>query len=199
MSAAVAMVEIAAADPFGLVRAMNRMASAGFALSVRDNRLLASPFTKLSEQQRAYLRTHKTAMVELLGDADTLNRALVDAGPAGLAWQAGTPADWPDTRLLAAGEVLYSTGRMVSRHDRRYAAECAPPPGPDIPPDISAAPPAESQGTTKACAGKTPDTPPDDPLATRIAQLTAAGWAPWNAEARARSEALEARKVGGAP
>ena len=64
MSAALALVEIAAADPFGLVRAMNRMAGAGFALSVRDNRLLASPFTKLSEQQRAYLRTHKTAMAE---------------------------------------------------------------------------------------------------------------------------------------
>ncbi len=186
-------------DHFATVRAMNRMSAAGFDVRAAGDSLRISPIDRLSDSQRAYLRAHKVALVALLSDADDLHRALVQAGTDGLDWREGAPADWSDDRLLAAGEVLYSTGRMVSRHDRRYAAECAPPPGPDIPPDISAAPPAESQGTTKACAGKTPDTPPDDPLATRIAQLTAAGWAPWNAEARARSEALEARKVGGAP
>ncbi len=128
MSAAVALVEIAAADPFALVRALNRMSAAGFALSVRDNRLLASPFTKLSEQQRAYLHSHKPALVELLEDAEALHRALVDAAHAGLGWREGTPAEWSDARLLAAGEVLYSDKRMVSRYGRRYAlAECAPP------------------------------------------------------------------------
>lgn len=199
MSAALALVEIAAADPFGLVRAMNRMAGAGFALSVRDNRLLASPFTKLSEQQRAYLHAHKPALVALLEDAEALHHALVDAGPAGLGWQAGTPADWDNTRLLAAGELIYGDGRMVSVNGRRFAAESAPP-GPDIPPDMPSAPLAETASAAATWADISPDTPPpdDDPLATRVAQLTAAGWAPWNARAKAQSEALEARKAGGA-
>ena len=205
MSAAVALVEIAAADPFALVRALNRMSAAGFALSVRDNRLLASPFTKLSERQRAYLHAHKPAMVELLEDAEALHRALVDAAHAGLGWREGTPAEWSDVRLLAAGEVLYSTGRMVSRHDRRYAAECAPPPGPDIPPDISTAPSAETTSATTTWADKGPDiasakpAPPADPLAARIAELVAEGWSPWNAQARARSEAMHRAKPGARP
>jgi len=163
MSAAVALVEIAAADPFALVRALNRMSAAGFVLSVRDNRLLASPFTKLSGRQRAYLYAHKLALVALLEDAEALHRALVDAAHAGLGWQEGTPAEWSDVRLLAAGEVLYSTGRMVSRHDRRYAAECAPPPGPDISPDTAIASPAEIQGTPATCAAKAPDISRADP------------------------------------
>ncbi len=197
MSAALALVEVAA-DPFAMVRALNRMAGAGFALLVRDNRLLASPFTKLSEQQRAYLHAHKLAMVALLEDAETLHRALVVAGPAGLAWQEGTPADWDNTRLLAAGEVLYSTGRMVSGNGRRFAAESAPV-GPDIPPDMPSAPLAETTSAAATWADKRLDTPPDDPLATRIAQLTAAGWAPWNATARARSESLHPVKPGARP
>ncbi len=196
MSAAVALVEIAAADPFALVRALNRMSAAGFVLSVRDNRLLASPFTKLSGRQRAYLYAHKLALVALLEDAEALHRALVDAAHAGLGWQEGTPAEWSDVRLLAAGEVLYSDGRMVSAHGRRFAAESAPV-GPDILPDISADPPTESQGTTTTWEDKMPDIT-IDPLAARIAELEAAGWSPWNAEARARSEALEARQAGGA-
>ena len=125
MSAAVALVEIAA-DPFGLVHAMNRMSAAGFALSVRDNRLVISPFSRLSEQQRGYLHANKAALVSLLEDAETLHHALVVAGHAGLGWQEGTPNDWPDTRLLAAGELLYGDGRIVSAHGRRYAIDSAP-------------------------------------------------------------------------
>ena len=207
MSAAVALVEIAAADPFALVRALNRMSAAGFALSVRDNRLLASPFTKLSGRQRAYLHAHKLALVALLEDAEALHRALVDAAHAGLGWQEGTPAEWSNARLLAAGEVLYSTGRMVSRHDRRYAAECARPPAKDILPDIANASPAETSSTPDTWVDNEPDmssdTPPpaspDDPLAARIAELVAEGWSPWNATARARSEAMHRAKPGARP
>ena len=53
-------------------------------------------------------------------DIETLLRALATAGSAGLAWREGTPADWPDERLLDAGEVLYSAGRMIHRNGRRY-------------------------------------------------------------------------------
>lgn len=206
MSAAVALVEIAA-DPFGLVRAMNRMSAARFALSVRDNRLVISPFSRLSEQQRGYLHANKAALVALLEDAETLHHALVVAGPAGLAWQAGTPADWSDDRLLASGEVLYGDRRMVSRHGRRFAAESAPV-GPDILPDMPSAPLAETTSATKACTDKRPDIPSDnpappaspaDPLAARIAELMAQGWERRNAEARARSEAMYRAKPGARP
>ncbi|MBK8184295.1 MAG: hypothetical protein IPK63_16010 [Candidatus Competibacteraceae bacterium] len=206
MSAALALVEIAA-DPFGLVRAMNRMSAARFALSVRDNRLVISPFSRLSEQQRGYLHANKAALVALLSDADDLHRALVQAGTDGLDWREGAPADWSDDRLLAAGEVLYSTGRMVSRHDRRYAAECAPPPAKDILPDTASASPAETTIAADTWTDNEPDMPsdtpppasPDDPLAARIATLMAQGWSQWNAEARARSESIRQTKPGARP
>ena len=51
----------------------------------------------------------------------------MQAGPAGLAWMEGTPADWTGERLLAAGEVLYGDGRMMSVYGRRYLKEHAPP------------------------------------------------------------------------
>ena len=113
-------------DLFATVRAVNRMQAAGFSLAVRDSRLIASPFSRLSDSQRAYLRIHKAALVGLLSDAETLHAALVLYGPAGLGWHQGTPADWDDARLLSAGEVLYSDGRMVSHYDRRYCSGSAP-------------------------------------------------------------------------
>lgn len=181
-------------DHFATVRAMNRMSAAGFDVRAAGDSLRISPIDRLSDSQRAYLRAHKVALVALLSDADDLHRALVQAGTDGLDWREGAPADWSDDRLLAAGEVLYSTGRMVSRHDRRYAAECAPPPGPDIPPDISTAPSAETTSATTTWADKGPDiasakpAPPADPLAARVAELIAQGWSPWNARARAEAE-----------
>ena len=125
MSAAPALVEIAA-DSMATVRAWRRMVSAGFSLSVEGDRLVVIPASNLSEQQRAYLRTHKAALVGLLSDAETLAAALVLYGLAGLGWHQGTPADWDDARLLACGEVLYSTGGMVSRYGRRYCPGSAP-------------------------------------------------------------------------
>lgn len=206
MSAALALVESVAADPFGPVRMVRKMRAAGFTLSVRDGRLLATPFSRLSEQQRAYLHANKPALVSLLEDAEALHRALLAAGPAGLAWQAGTPADWPDTRLLVAGEVLYGARRMVGVQGRRFAAESAPP-AKDILPDIANASPAETSSTPDTWVDNEPDmssdTPPpaspDDPLAARIAELVAEGWSPWNATARARSEAMHRAKPGARP
>jgi hypothetical protein len=86
---------------------------------------MVEPLSRLSDSQRSYLRAHKAALVALLMDAETVHRALVRAGPAGLAWREGTPPDWSDDRLLAAGEVLYGDGRMVNRNERRYARQGA--------------------------------------------------------------------------
>lgn len=127
------MVE-AAADPMAAVRAMNRMTRAGFALALEDGRLTVEPLSRLNDAQRAFIRAHKAALVALLADAEIVYRALEQAGPAGLGWMDGTPADWSDARLLAAGEVLYADGRMVNRNDRRYLREHAPP-IPDTVPD----------------------------------------------------------------
>lgn len=123
--AALALTETAA-DPFSAVRAWRRMRAAGFALSVEGDGLVVTPASGLSDSQRAYLRSHKAALVELLGDAETVYRALVEAGTAGLAWREGTPGDWSDDRLLVAGEVLYADGRMVNRKERRHGPTSAP-------------------------------------------------------------------------
>ena len=174
-------LEIVAPDPFALVRGIRRMRAAGFAVEVENGGLVVESTLELSEPQRAFIGAHKLALVALLEDAEILYRALVQAGPVGLDWREGTPADWDDTRLLVAGEVLYSTGRMVNAHGRRYAAESAPTVelGPEYPPADCVAETAPHAAT---------DSPPADPLATRVAELIAQGWSPWNARARAEAE-----------
>ena len=121
-----ALIE-ANADPFAAMRALNRMRTAGFSLRLAGDALQVSPADRLTEEQRRFIRANKPAMVALLMDAETIHAALVQAGPAGLAWLEGTPADWTGERLLAAGEVLYGNGRMVNRCERRYLAQHAPP------------------------------------------------------------------------
>lgn len=116
---ALALVE-SAADPFVAVRVVNKMRGAGFALVLEDNALVIIPASRLSAKQRAFIQRHQPALVELLNDAHMLHEALVAGGRAGLDWREGTPADWPDDRLLAADEVLYSEGRMVNRNGRRF-------------------------------------------------------------------------------
>lgn len=122
MSAALALVENSY-DPMAAVRTLNRMRTAGFILSLEGGRLMCKPQSRLSEQQRATLQANKAGLIELLADADTLITALEQAGHDGLGWGEGTPEDWPDSRLLAAGEVLYANGRMVNVRGRRYIAE----------------------------------------------------------------------------
>ena len=119
-------LEAVTADPFATVRVLNRMRTAGFVLSLEDGRLMCKPLSQLSESQRTFVRTHKAALVELLSDAELLASAIERAGPHGLGWKEGTPEDWSDTQLLAAGEVLYSTGGMVSALGRRYTPAYAP-------------------------------------------------------------------------
>ena len=122
-----ALVEVITPDPFVAMRALNRMRTAGFALALEDNALVVSPADRLTDAQRAFIRANKPALVALLQDAETIHAALVQAGAAGLGWMEGTPADWTGERLLAAGEVLYGNGRMVSVYGRRYLKEHAPP------------------------------------------------------------------------
>lgn len=122
-----ALVEVTYPDPMAAVRALNRMKQAGFTLELENDRLMVEPLSRLSEEQRRFIRIHKPAMVALLMDAETIHAALVQAGAAGLGWMEGTPADWTGERLLAAGEVLYGNGRMVNRCERRYLKVHAPP------------------------------------------------------------------------
>jgi len=125
-----ALIEVSA-DPMAAVRALNRMKQAGFTLELDGPALVISPADRLTAAQRAFIRAHKAALVALLQDAQTVYRALVQAGPAGLGWREGTPADWSDARLLAADEALYSDGRLTTRWDRRYLREHAPEPDAD--------------------------------------------------------------------
>ena len=174
-------LEIVSPDPFALVRGIRRMRAAGFAVEVENGGLVVESTLELSEPQRAFIGFHKPALVALLEDAEALHRALVQAGPVGLNWREGTPADWDDTRLLVAGEVLYGDGRMVNVHGHRYAIEHTP--------AIkvgSEYPPADCMPETASHAVM--NSHPANPLATRVAELIAQGWAPWNARARAEAE-----------
>lgn len=130
-----ALIEVAA-DPFAAMRALNRMRTAGFSLRLAGESLQIAPADRLTDAQRAFISAHKPALVALLMDAEIVYRALVQAGAAGLGWMEGTPADWSDDRLLAAGEVLYGDGRMVNVLGRRYCPTSAPPieEGPEYPP-----------------------------------------------------------------
>ena len=123
---AVRNLETITTDPFLLVRGLRRMRAAGFVIRESDGAIEISPFESLSAKQLEWLRTHKAALVELLSDAELLASAIERAGPHGLGWKEGTPEDWSDTQLLAAGEVLYSTGGMVSALGRRYTPAYAP-------------------------------------------------------------------------
>ena len=188
------------ADPMAAVRALNQMRRAGFVLRLDGSDLAISPFSRLTEQQRAYLRAHKATLAQLLTDAETLYSALQTAGTAGLGWSEGTPAEWSDTRLLAAGEVLYSDGRMVNRQGRRYATQDAPlslmkpdmTGQPDISVDILSDPAPDISDNPAASPDIAPDSAPDS-IEARIAELIEEGWSPWNAKARAEDEAREAR------
>ena len=186
------------ADYMAVVRTLNRMRRAGFILRLDGSDLAVSPFSRLTDAQRAYIRAHKSALVELLTDAGILYEALQGAGAAGLDWQEGTPQDWPDARLLAAGEVLYADGRMVSRLGRRYATECRPPV-----PDLANVIPIDREAYEERAAIMEFDGGLQRgeaerkalALALRAAELQTQGWSAWNAKARAESEALPGWEV----
>ena len=167
-----------APDPMATVRAWKRMVAAGFTLSVRDDRLIVAPADRLTDSQRTWLKSHKITLIELLHDAETLYNGLIDAGPTGLDWREGTPPDWSDDRLLAAGEVLYGDGRMVNRNERRYAGPGALRTEPDgvVSPSV---PTARLIPAVADAPG--PDT---DPFAVRASERMAEGRARWNAAAR---------------
>jgi hypothetical protein len=175
-------------DPFATVRVMNRLRNAGFSLELDGADLVVMPFSRLSTDQVGYLKAHKTALVALLQDADTLALALQVAGPDGLDWREGTPPDWSDSRLLAAGEVLYSDRRMVNRNGRRYAQECAPVTEHASELDM------QQQTLLPDNASLSPDAaePSFDEL---VATLMNCGYARANAEAVAREEVVERRKA----
>lgn len=171
--------------------ALDSLRAAGFTFRADStNRLIVAPSDRLSAEQRESIRQHKAALLRLL-DVETLLHALTAAGPAGLDWREGTPPDWSDDRLLDAGEVLYRDGRMINVLGRRYLAAYAPRvveqgSGTQSP---QPTPLIESSAPT---SGLVDDREGGHPKGTRIAELIAAGWAPWNAKAVYISELIAA-------
>ncbi len=115
-----------ATEPLVMIRAFNRMRTAGHYLRLEDESVIVESTAELTDSQAEFIRAHKSELVALLQDADTLAALLEQAGTAGLGWREGTPPEWDDRRLLAAGEILYSQQRMVSVLGRRYSAAVAP-------------------------------------------------------------------------
>ena len=121
-------------DPTTAVRVLNRMRAAGFALSVEDGRLMCEPLSRLSEEQRATLRAHKSALINLLTDTDAPARALTDADlstpPPALApevrcsdchhGQPATPGDPWSWHLCAAGADRAHGWGMAARRCGRW-------------------------------------------------------------------------------
>lgn len=109
-------------------RLLEKLCNQGITLFAQGAQLIVKPGDLLTANDETLIREHKTELMALarLRDAETVYRALVEAGPAGLAWREGTPPDWADDRLLAAGEVLYADGRMVNVLGRRYLTAQAP-------------------------------------------------------------------------
>lgn len=194
-------------------RLLERLDHQGLTLFAQGARLIVRPGNLLTANDETLIREHKPELLRLarLRDAETVYRALVEAGPAGLAWREGTPPDWPDERLLAVGEVLYADGRMVNVLGRRYLAAQAPRPTdqwsdatssqttPQTAPSAATGAVSSAVETIPTDLSATPASDrtdplhredPDNPQAARIAEPMAAGWAPWNAKARAESEAL---------
>lgn len=114
-------------DPMALVRAINRMKAAGFAIRLEGGGLAVTPASRLTEAQRGFIRSRKADLVALLADADAYHRALLEAGSAGLGWREGTPGEWDDAYRLAVVGLLHLKGRTVNVLGRRYATGCAPP------------------------------------------------------------------------
>lgn len=194
-------------------RLLERLDHQGLTLFAQGARLIVRPGNLLTANDETLIREHKPELLRLarLRDAETVYRALVEAGPAGLAWREGTPPDWPDERLLAVGEVLYADGRMVNVLGRRYLAAQAPRLTEQRSDTASSqttpqSAPSAATGAVSSTVERTPTDlsalpasdrmdplhreDPDNPQAARIAELMAASWAPWNAKARAESEAL---------
>ena len=121
------------------MNAVAKMRQAGFipALSPAGG-LLIEPASKLTPEQRAYIRAHKVLLLEEL-------------------------------RAEIAGKGARTDLNAVRRFSRDDAGE-----------DLIVA----ERGQLKTSDAEN--------LADRIAELLALGWAPWNARARAESEALPA-------
>lgn len=148
------------------MNALAKMRQAGFALAISERGgLLIDPASKLTTEQRAFIKAHKMVLLDELRQE-----------------QEPAANDQPKTLVVCCGDCRHSVlspdtelvygwrscglgiegGGGFGRADRRCA---------------------------HFAAGEIQE-PETDPLATRIAELMALGWAELNARARAESEAL---------
>lgn len=163
-------------DPTTAVRVLAEMRAAGFALSVEGGLLMCEPLSRLTDSQRETLRAHKAALIGLLTDRPSEQGRSEPTPPAGRSppppepaldvrcgdCRHGQPATDPwSWHLCAAGAIRQHGWGMAPRRCERWEGKVDP----------------------DRCQ-PTPVT-----LASRVAELVADGWSPWNADARARSEA----------
>ena len=171
-----------APDPFALGRAWRRMKAAGFEIRVAGDSLQVSPFDSLSDSQRAYLHTHKAALVALLTDVEAIASLLATAGAVGVL--EGQLPDWPWDRRYVALDVLISQSRARYVLGRYYQAAQAPVVDWEAFEERAAIMEYDGGLTRNEAEAKAMA------IAVRTAELQAQGWAPWNAKARAESEVL---------
>lgn len=124
----------AAPDPMAAARVLAEMRAAGFEILASGDSLRVAPAESLTDSQRATLRAHKSALINLLTDTDASARALTDADlstpPPALApevrcsdchhGQPATPSDPWSWHLCATGAIRAHGWGMAARRCGRW-------------------------------------------------------------------------------
>lgn len=93
----------------GLSEGIDRITQAGFVLSIQDDALMVEPFSKLTEGQLAWLRSHKAEILDTLRQAGRV----MEAGQGG---QDVPPANDPDQDRITVHvpSLRLANGRAVA-------------------------------------------------------------------------------------
>lgn len=93
----------------GLSEGIDRITRAGFVLSIQDDALMVEPFSKLTEGQLAWLRSHKTEILDTLRQTGRV----MEAGQGG---QDVPPANDPDQDRITVHvpSLRLANGRAVA-------------------------------------------------------------------------------------
>lgn len=149
--------------------AIAKIRRAGFDVALDGDRLKVVRASKLTTEQRAFLKEHK---------ADVLEELRQEQEPA------AHVTIQPRSEVVCCGDCRHS--RQIPDSDAVYGwRRC----------DLGVADGGGFARADRRCAQFVPgeiQAQEIDPLASRIAELVADGWAIWNARAKAESEAMQA-------
>ena len=148
------------------MNAVAKMRQAGFIPAISPaGGLLIEPASRLTVAQREFVKAHKVLLLAELREEAANDPPLVPP-----------PMTFDQEAFEERAAILeFEAGFSRDEAERRAMALMTPVVDPAAPPMVVDLP-----------------APVVDPLAERVAELVAAGWAPWNARARAETESTAA-------